>query len=442
MVYLSGILVLFGGQFLSESLGDLWHYSISHKQWARLDVVNGPSPRHSFVFTEVNSTHALLFSGTNADEPIQPEGDGIPGTNAANNELWLYNLLDNSWRLMRGAGNDAVGNISSVGAFDPLNEPGARFGASGDYTHGLFWMFGGQSANQNNGGLFYRQNDLWSYDIARNQWSFVQGDESYEQANYQAYTADPVLYVLHDYESAHAGGLFYHTLMASDRTNELWIVGGLQPNGAATTNIWRYSVANKTWAYTQSFTEDNVQEPNKILFPSWYSPHPPVAYGSTLVLDSAGDFIWQIGGLSLVYGGFDARFWLFNMTAPDARIVQTPVGMEPICGWGLAKYPRFSSDKNDRVNQRGQWVHEGVRDPMAMPAGRAFAARAVDPSTNSLWFYGGYGRDSVENDGALSDLWLVPLDNRAVPCMCQFSQFQTQLEGINFPVRTLPFQFA
>ena len=69
------------------------------------------------------------------------------------NDLWRYNVDNNTWAWMSGSTTtDAVGNYGDRGILDPSNMPGGRRGAFVWYDSFLneLWLFGGYGKpNQN-----------------------------------------------------------------------------------------------------------------------------------------------------------------------------------------------------------------------------------------------------------------------------------------------------
>ncbi len=94
------------------------------------------------------------------------------------NDLWRYDPATSMWTWMSGANTaDQVGVYGTNGVPDVANVPGARV-ASISWTDsaGNLWLFGGTGYDSiiAPGNL----NDLWRYDPATNQWTWMSGSDT------------------------------------------------------------------------------------------------------------------------------------------------------------------------------------------------------------------------------------------------------------------------
>jgi hypothetical protein len=199
----SGNLWLFGGNGLDMNgtngggeLNDLWEYTPASGQWVWVGGSNtitvsgstqtGPSGTYgtqnmpapgnvpgarlgSIGWTDT-SGNLWLFGGSGFDSSA---------TNPVGflNDLWKYNIVNNEWTWLGGSKLiGQAGTYGTQGTTDPKNIPGARVAAvAWTDTSGNFWLFGGfglDSAGTGGGG---DMNDLWKYNLATGQWTWMSG---------------------------------------------------------------------------------------------------------------------------------------------------------------------------------------------------------------------------------------------------------------------------
>jgi len=162
----------------------VWKYDISLGQWTWVNgsqtagshgvygtkgtasISNTPGARSASVSWTDTAGNFWLFGGT---------GFGQAGGLNELNDLWKYDLVSNMWTWESG---DLDGNVSGVYGMLCVaavnNKPGARVASSAatDALGNLF-LFGGIGYADGSEGWL---NDLWKYNIATNQWTWLKGD--------------------------------------------------------------------------------------------------------------------------------------------------------------------------------------------------------------------------------------------------------------------------
>ena len=131
---------------------------------------NSPGARQGAVsWTDLNGDF-WLFGGTGYDAT-----SGIPDYM---NDLWKYNKLTNQWTWVKGANTIAqYGVYGTMGVSAAANTPGGRaYCGSWTDASGNLWLFGGRGYAS--GGASANLNDLWKYNIATNQWTWMKGSSS------------------------------------------------------------------------------------------------------------------------------------------------------------------------------------------------------------------------------------------------------------------------
>ncbi len=93
---------------------------------------------------------------------------------SVHNDLWEYDPVANMWTWMTGtkAAND-TGNFGIQGVDSASNRPPSLAWGTSSWVDlkGNLWMFGGCINNSSS----YVQSNLWKYDIAANEWTWVNG---------------------------------------------------------------------------------------------------------------------------------------------------------------------------------------------------------------------------------------------------------------------------
>jgi hypothetical protein len=264
---------LFGGSDGFNFLNDLWEYNTS-----------GLNPS-SYTTSEGlwNYRTGTLGRDQPGVYPATPPGPGHPGarTNAVTwtdqaGNFWLFGgygydgqatpvlgFLNDLWEYTGGAwvfvGGASMANQNGVygtpGTSAPTNQPGGRQEAVGwADANGNLWLFGGEgldSVGTANGIL----NDLWVYNIASNQWTFVTGSTTANQTG--AYGLQPSV---GPPNTTGAAGTFGLTAASNatypgsrwgasgwiDSSGDLWLFGGWGLDSTATNGN---GALNDLWVY-------------------------------------------------------------------------------------------------------------------------------------------------------------------------------------------------
>jgi hypothetical protein len=184
----SGNLWLFGGEGYSNTnslcwMNDLWKYNITTNEWTWVRGSNGPNAVGVYgtqgVPSPSNEPGAREFANCWTDASgnfWMFGGDGFASTSTFGKlgDLWKYNPSTNQWTWIKGFNAvDQNGVYGTLGVPAPSNLPGGRHWAgSWKDQSGNFWIFGGRGmpASSNSTGYL---NDLWKYDLASNQWTWV-----------------------------------------------------------------------------------------------------------------------------------------------------------------------------------------------------------------------------------------------------------------------------
>ena len=138
-------------------------------------------------------------------------------------------------------GSGALGLYGTKGVPDPTNMPAGRYqGAYWTDLQGNFWLFGGFLP-------FGYGNDLWKYDVATNQWTWINGPQLVSDQNGE-WGVKGVPSV-NNYPSARTFGPNCWT----DKNGDLWLYGGYGfdrfSNQGGLTDLWRYRISTNEWTW-------------------------------------------------------------------------------------------------------------------------------------------------------------------------------------------------
>jgi len=281
----SGNFWLFGGSDGNNFLNDLWEYNPSglnpsnytttEGQWTFVggsNLVDQPGNYSSGTLTPGSRTNAVtwvdaagnfwLFGGFGYD------GQSVLGFL---NDLWEY--TGGKWVFVSGGTTNKAnqnGNYGTQGTAASTNMPGGRQEAAGwADANGNLWLFGGEgedSVGTANGIL----NDLWVYNIASNQWTWVTGSDKANQTG--AYPAQAVTGAVSTTTAAGTCGLAVGDVPLScqavtltgalpgsrwgasawmDADGNLWLFGGW---GLDSTGTNGNGALNDLWVYTPNTT--------------------------------------------------------------------------------------------------------------------------------------------------------------------------------------------
>ncbi|MEO6001104.1 MAG: kelch repeat-containing protein [Chitinophagaceae bacterium] len=429
----SGNLWLFGGfgyaaGATSQVLNDLWKYDPLINQWIWINgqntlsnpgiygtkgiasAFNMPGSRYGALSWTDATGNLWLFGGY---------GFAASGTAQFLNDLWKYNPLTNEWTWMNGDNTTNMFGISGImGITSSVNMPGSRYGgASWKDATGNFWMFGGKGYSSSLAGDL---NDLWKYDPASNQWTWVNGDNTINNQGAYGSVGIP--------SNANKPGSRYLAACWVDANGKLWLFGG---EGYANTaskghlnDLWMYDLVANEWTWkTGDNTINNTGVYGTKGVPST-SNKPGARQGIAAWTDGAGD-LW-------LFGGYISTSLYFN---------------------DMWKYSPATNEwtwqNGDNItNQFGNYGTKGVSASGNMPGSRYVTATWKD-NAGRCWLFGGEGFSSAAN-GYLNDLWvtcilsgsITPVSSSICPGATQTlttsggSNYQWSLDGVPIPGAT------
>ena len=382
-----GNLWLFGGQGVDSNgttgfLNDLWEFSPTSKQWTWMngaDTANGPGvygtrgvgastnvpgARSQGTYWTDASGNFWLFGGQGYDS-TGTFGVGL-------NDLWEFNTSTKQWTWMSGSNTaGAVSVYGTLGVASPTNVPGARFGSVGWVDgKGALWLFGGGGPGFNN--------DLWRFDPAPGEWTWVGGSNVGNQSGVYGSrgVADP----------SNVPGGREEMVAWTDKQGNFWLFGGwgvddTQANGAGVFNdLWEYSPTSNQWTWVSGSNSSGEQGVYGQQGVAAAANVPGARYAGVSWTDASGN-LWLFGGFSqtndstgtgLVFNDL----WQFNITSKQWAWMASPNGV-------------------------AQYGSLGVGAVANTPGAREGGVTWTDSSGN-LWLFGGGGLSAASEE---NDLW-------------------------------------
>jgi N-acetylneuraminic acid mutarotase len=296
------------------------------------------------------------------------------------NDLWKFDPTGTAWTWISGSDTiDEAGVYGSLGAASPSNVPGARTGASSwRDDSGAFWLFGGTGLDA--ASAVGRLNDLWKFDPAALEWTWVSGGEAYGLAGVYGTQgiADP----------ANVPGARTEAMSWNDAAGHLWLFGGLgrgpDVNSGKLNDLWEFDPATGQWTWVSGTSALDQEGVYGTLGTPSVSNVPGARSGSVTWID-AGGRLWLFGGngtsLTSAAGHLN-DLWKYDPATLEWTWVAGGSGINAAGTYGT-------------INTAASTNIPGARD----------AALSWIDSSGDLWLFGGHGYDAAGSTGYLNDLW-------------------------------------
>lgn len=386
---------LFGGfgvdsQGNSGLLNDLWQYSPGANAWTWMGgadtsagagtygtqgvaaAANNPGAREATAVWSDRAGQLWLFGGLTAD---------AQGNQAQLNDLWKYQPASGEWTWESGASSpNAAGSYGTQGLASGSNVPPARaYAVTWIDSAGVLWLFGGAQYNAD-GSVSALFDDLWSYNPATSQWTWVSGSST------------PNTIGTYGTQGSAATGNVPGARAAAtawiDASGNLWLLGGygLDQKGASgeLNDLWRYSPGANAWSWMGGAPTQGSSGTYGMPAVAAAGNSPGARVTATAWSDASGNF-WLFGGY-----GFDQSGNLDDLN--DLWKYSPGTGQWAWMG-GSAQ-----------AAAAGSYGTQGVAASASMPGAREQSPSWVDAGGN-LWLFGGYGYDALGQQDDLNDLW-------------------------------------
>ena len=279
------------------------------------------------------------------------------------------------WTWMSGTNIAGQAGVFGVkGQADPVNRPpGKYYVTSWVDSHGVFWLFGGDSIGTP-WPLQGSQNDLWKQDPGTKTWTWVSGEETISHSG--VYGTKGVASPANT-----PGAREWAASWSDDHGGRFWLFGGRGPDATGNwghiNDLWRFDTSTSQWTWVSG---------DEIAFR-------PGVYGTKGVAASAN----VPGARQKAAAWIDSsgKLWLYGGTGWDAFAERSG----PLTD--LWKFdPRtleWTWVAGDNVSGRpGFFGTMGQPGPSNSPGGIIDAATWTDADDN-LWLFGGQKFGGLQN---------------------------------------------
>ena len=314
-------------------------------------------------------------------------GGGYSGSaNGMLDALWRYSPATQQWTWMGGPTSiSAAGVYGTQGLAAPSNMPGARDHAtSWTDASGHFWLFGGIGFDTND--AFGNLGDLWQYDPASNQWTWVSGSNV---VNYAGQYGTRGVAAPGDAPSAR-----YQATGWIDQAGNLWLYGG--GNADTLGDLWMYQPSTGLWTWVSGsqtgYTNGGNNTSYGTLGVASATNQPGVRNSSAAWVDGSGN-LWMFGG-SYPYS---------YSCGPDEGCSNTDY-FNDLWTFNIASSQWTWMGGADSAYATGTYGSQGVAGAGNVPGARGEAQSWTD-SQGNFWLFGGFGYTPA-NSGELNDLWM------------------------------------
>ncbi|MCU0434573.1 MAG: gliding motility-associated C-terminal domain-containing protein [Bacteroidia bacterium] len=361
-------------------------------------------------------------------------------TGGYENSLWRYVPATNEWTWMNGpSASNSIPVYGVQGVPSPNNFPGGRSFAPRTWTdtNGDLWLMGGAGidATGNSGFL----NDLWRYNIATNEWTWMNGPQignglaSFGIQGVMAPTNLPPA----AQESAASW---------VDNNGDLWLFSGIDGFLGGADDMWRYSVGSNMWTWMSGQSAGPVVANHGTLQVPSPTNTPGTRWNYSHWTDLQGRF-WMFGSLDYNSVGY-ADMWMYDpstllwtwMAGPNTPglpntfstpcvpggypdpSVENRICWTDQCGrlWSMGTdfnylwlfdtntlqftYITGSTAQATPLNLGTQGIPAPTNYPMGAAGGNGFVSANGD-----LWFFGGGDLSGVLG-GTINLLWRYQID--------------------------------
>lgn len=404
----SGLLWLFGGDGYAASstgrLNDLWSYNASTNEWTWVagsnvsnqagiygtkgvtSSTNCPGARGYCVSWKDASGNFWLFGG---------EGRDVNGSFGNLNDLWKFDVSTLSWTWVSGSNVvNQYGVYGTQGLAAASNGPGGRRISQGWADNsGNLWLFGGYG--QASSGGEYSMNDLWKYNIASGQWTWMSGDVNVFQASNYGTLGTPAI--------TNVPGARYGSTTWIDASGNLWLCNGIgrdAVNESYMSDIWKYNPSTGMWTWMDGSSTVNEAFAG-VQGISSSTATPGARYISSSWTDASGN-LYLFGGYGI--NGYCGDLWRYNISTGIWTWLRGNTGMKPNFGT--------------------KGVTSSITD-----VGIRYYAPSWKDNSNNFWLFGGVGYDYYNTLSNTNSLWKTSVPVSVPTASFSFNQSANVCQG-------------
>ncbi|PBQ34371.1 hypothetical protein CNR22_22200 [Sphingobacteriaceae bacterium] len=399
----SGNFWMFGGSgsfSASASSNDLWKYNVSTNEWTWMHGSATANNVGSFGVQGVASSTNMPSGRSGSCSWVDASGNfwlfggfGYTSSGVGHlNDLWKYAPGTNQWTWISGSTSTAQNGLyGTMGVSNATVYPGGRscYSKWSDAS-GNLWLFGGQGYAAS-GGFGYLK-DLWKYNIASNQWTWMGGSNGLNQA--AQYGTQSVA------SSTNSPGARNGSAVWKDASGFVWLYGG---NGYASSSssagslsdLWKYDITNNQWTWVRGSSGLSSTG----------------LYGTMGV----GNATTTPGGraFSAVWPEINGDLYMFGGSGQNANT--SYVHLNDIWKYSVSNNIWTWVNGNDQNAQTGVYGVQGLASTLNM-AGSKQTMAAFKDASNNLWTFGGSGSVLSSSFVVVNELWKYELcSTPAVP---------------------------
>jgi hypothetical protein len=383
----SGNFWLFGGDNNGKTttnlymMNDLWKYNPTTSEWTWVSgSKTGLATSAGAVYGTKGTPSTSNTPGVREDTSCIFDDNGylwvfggLLTSSTDVNDLWRFNPATLEWTWMTGSNTtNANGVYGTKGTAAAANTPGARERMGlWKGPNNTIWMFGGYVYDSGGSGRF---NDLWKYDVATNQWTWMAGASTTAGA-----TATYGTRGTPSTSNIPNGRRVFQSSTTIDSAGNFWLFGGDSGSSVYNNDLWRYKPSSGEWTWISGANTTGQAGVFGGLMVNNPSNHPQARVLNTLWVGKS-DVIFLWGGWNLTAEMND--LWTYNQTTD-------------MWTWLSGSSAGGAS---------GVYGTIGVAAPLNVPSGRDASCSWVDGSGN-LWLFGGeYGAHAIAAP-VWNDLW-------------------------------------
>lgn len=288
--------------FSAIGFSDLWKYNPAANTWTRIKdngfnfypnygnigvggITNSPGSRCGAAAWTDTLGVLWLFGGMRYSGEYTPAGrHNNQPTNIQDalflncGDLWKYDTGTSLWTWVKGDSiAEQLGNaVGEMGTESVFNRPGARKGSATwlDKTSNQLWLFGGAGFD-----------DLWRYNIATGNWSWMKGNSTiWHPASYgTAGEASP---------ENNPGGR-NEPVAWTDNIGNFWLFGGETQNDILN-DLWKYNLQSNEWTWLKGSFQNQEGHYGELGNEAPENIPPARSLGASWT-DSLGN-LWMFGG--------------------------------------------------------------------------------------------------------------------------------------------------